>query len=888
MIVSSPYKGLARYTYEDAHLFAGRSEEIDKCASMIIDSDARLFLVHGYSGCGKSSFLEAGLVPRLDQLFRDRQSTLEPVHDFATLPGPEFIIRSGPFPLKSIALSVCKFASRNKYTPRALEANSEREFVEKAGDDDDLLLDTLNEVLLNLPHKNKPLFIIDQAEDIFRVPESEPSRSKYMNFLAQLTYEPIFLKVVVALRTEYKAQLDDELLSHSASHGQLGTYHLSTITDEGILQAINLPLSKGSFGVTYEVAVPEMIRHDLKGTRTNQPILSVLQVICDRLYTHWFYGGQADRISEADYRATGAASAQIQSYVEEKIIEFFLANAPKDAPIINLAEQADRWQSVLASLASFNKDGKITAHGRISAKEVERRAQAFKCKEIPQMLTWLSEKGHYVLECTQSASANSDEPCWKLIHDSVAVAMVSWQSEGRHRMEHLEDVSVRRFTRSEDFDSEFLYGHTPPPPVSFKTLNDMIWDHLIPIYAESKGFARRLGLHFQVETKFDLTNRGIGAGEAYELDYYSDFLKMDPKQNLLAVLPGSSFPQIEGHPWTTIGIPNLYCGYAVVAGRNCKLQPLKRHIRTDLRDSVYENDEISSDQELTKLREIGRALSQQDITVHAYEAESVKFLNYLLKLAGFPPRGDIKILKNEPTRFHTARDSMFKSLIDNEVDFVLGPAPSRALAQQAGFQVLADFNDIYCLAPAMPKQPDLDELQLHELWVVTGDHSKGTLLRLLSVMLYTAEVIREDPEDFVRFIYNQVQLALDDGGYPLQREFIRKTIENCYIYPPMSDYAFTYFSRSPSSYSRISKNSAPLHLYNEWSRKRAACDQLLLQLAADERVDTSPTATRYLQFAEAHYRILNFYDAQDFMHRAQIEAGLPPDRSLAEKRAQSV
>jgi hypothetical protein len=804
MIVRSPYKGLARYTYGDAHLFAGRSEEIDKCASLIIESNARLFLLHGYSGCGKSSFLEAGLVPRLDQLFQSRKSMLEPIHDFATLPGPEFIIRSGPFPLQSIARSVCKFASRINYKPNALKTNSEDEFVQKASEDNDLLLDTLNDILLNLPDKNKPLFIIDQAEDIFRVAESDPSRFKYMDFLAQLTYEPIFLKVIVALRTEYKAQLDDELLNHDASHSQLATYHLSTITDDGILQAIKLPLSKNNLGVTYEPGVPEMIRDDLKGTRTNQPILSVLQVICDRLYTHWFHSrfhsGRANRISEADYRTTGAASAQIQSYVEETIIEFFLVNKPHEASIVNLAEQADRWQSVLGSLASLNKDGKITAHSRVPAKEVRRRALALRCKEIPEMLAWLSHKGHYVLESTKPESATDEDSCWKLIHDSVAVAMVSWQSDGRHSMEHLDDLSVRRFIRSETFDATLLYGGTKPATVSFKTLNDMIWDHLIPLYAESKGFGRRLGLHFQVDPKFDLTNRG--AGGPYELDYYSDFLKManDPNQNLLAVLPGSSFPQIEIHPWTTIGIPNLYCGYAVVGGRHQTVQPLERHVRTDLRDSPYENDEDDREQELDKLREIGNALSLPGITVHAYEDESVLFLNYVLKLAGLPPRSDIKVLKNEPARFHTARDSVFKSLVDNEADFVVGPAPSRALAQQAGFQVLADFNDVYRLTPKTPKQPELDELQLHELWVVSGQHSEATLLRLLSVMLYTAEVIREDPEDFVRFIYNQVQLALDDGGYPLQREFIRKTIENCYVYPPMSEYPFTYFSQSSSSY----------------------------------------------------------------------------------------
>lgn len=59
-----PYPGLATLDAADADLFFGRSEAV---ASLLdASSRARLIAVFGASGCGKSSLLRAGLVPRLD------------------------------------------------------------------------------------------------------------------------------------------------------------------------------------------------------------------------------------------------------------------------------------------------------------------------------------------------------------------------------------------------------------------------------------------------------------------------------------------------------------------------------------------------------------------------------------------------------------------------------------------------------------------------------------------------------------------------------------------------------------------------------------------------------------------------------------------------------
>lgn len=65
----SPYPGLNSYEERHAAVYRGRDDEIgsalEKLRGMQRNLDPRLALVLGSSGCGKSSFVKAGLIPRL-------------------------------------------------------------------------------------------------------------------------------------------------------------------------------------------------------------------------------------------------------------------------------------------------------------------------------------------------------------------------------------------------------------------------------------------------------------------------------------------------------------------------------------------------------------------------------------------------------------------------------------------------------------------------------------------------------------------------------------------------------------------------------------------------------------------------------------------------------
>lgn len=76
----SPFRGLSAFRESDAGLYFGRVESVDLLAGLV--GRRRLVAVAGRSGCGKSSLLHAGLVPRM----RGRGWTIVPVRPAQGVP----------------------------------------------------------------------------------------------------------------------------------------------------------------------------------------------------------------------------------------------------------------------------------------------------------------------------------------------------------------------------------------------------------------------------------------------------------------------------------------------------------------------------------------------------------------------------------------------------------------------------------------------------------------------------------------------------------------------------------------------------------------------------------------------------------------------------------
>src|SRR5208337_1973346 len=75
----TPYRGLQRFTRDESAVFFGRGRAIREIYNLVIDPGTRpVILYYGPTGVGKSSVLDAGLVPRLEHSHEVRYLRRDP------------------------------------------------------------------------------------------------------------------------------------------------------------------------------------------------------------------------------------------------------------------------------------------------------------------------------------------------------------------------------------------------------------------------------------------------------------------------------------------------------------------------------------------------------------------------------------------------------------------------------------------------------------------------------------------------------------------------------------------------------------------------------------------------------------------------------------------
>ena len=143
----APFKGLESFTETDADLFYGRDKEIGKLATHLIDHS--FLAVVGASGSGKSSLVQAGLVPSLQSgVLSDSlpDSTNWLIH----------LITPTASPLKKLATTLTRDSESVKSTTLLLDALKS----------DNRSLDLYISRLLH-NRKGRLLLIVDQFEELF-------------------------------------------------------------------------------------------------------------------------------------------------------------------------------------------------------------------------------------------------------------------------------------------------------------------------------------------------------------------------------------------------------------------------------------------------------------------------------------------------------------------------------------------------------------------------------------------------------------------------------------------------------------------------------------------------------------------------------------------------
>jgi len=302
-----PYKGFSAYGPLDRRLFAGREEDITRFTRLVTDVGSRIVLLQGETGCGKSSFLRAGLIPHLEAKSRGFEFQKGDPGSSKTV-----FIRSTSDPLERLAEKVFEFVSRPYEMDTVagtvaldlhdivLDNQTKEAFTVRVKNDPQVLVDTLTALSAELP--STLVLIVDQAEEVLTLArrEARQARQAFFDFLARFALVELPLKLIVTLRTEFFGRFLAYIRRSQGKPGELHDplrdrfrdYLLDTLSDEALVKVIKHPTLRkperdaahDRYHFEFEPGLPERIVKDI-GIRLDRVglvggALPVLQVIC--------------------------------------------------------------------------------------------------------------------------------------------------------------------------------------------------------------------------------------------------------------------------------------------------------------------------------------------------------------------------------------------------------------------------------------------------------------------------------------------------------------------------------------------------------------------------------------------------------------------------------
>lgn len=269
----NPYPGLAAFSRSDSSHYAGRGAEVDAAVEAL--RTRALLPIVGPSGVGKSSFVSAALIPRLEE---------SGAWDVVSC-------RPGAAPLLSLATALGdpELASKLAAHPaRLVLALSERSRARGV----------------------RPLLFLDQFEECFTLAPAEARAFCACLATAALPDEP--WRIVLTVRDDFLIRLAEapEMRPHLGALQVLGP-----MTFDDLCEAIRRPLRNAGYTSDTE-ALPARIVEDVR----DQPAsLSLLQFTCHALWERRDQPGR--RLLTSKYEAMGGASGALASHAERVLAE---------------------------------------------------------------------------------------------------------------------------------------------------------------------------------------------------------------------------------------------------------------------------------------------------------------------------------------------------------------------------------------------------------------------------------------------------------------------------------------------------------------------------------------------------------------------------------------
>jgi uncharacterized protein YjbI with pentapeptide repeats len=263
--IRSPYKGLAAFEEKDADNFYGREEMIDRVAELV--SQEPLVPIVGASGSGKSSLVQAGLIPKL----RDPNCKWQIL-----------TMRPGSKPFEALAQAITN-SDRANLESITLD-------IELASEPDAL---TTKLAQIRTP-EHRLLLFIDQFEELFTQVADPAICQKFLQSLADAVRNAPNFTLVFTLRDDFSSKLQNNI--HDDDFRPLLERYrpqpLVGMTRDRLKAAITEPVAK--LNVEFEGGLVDRLYQDVGNDAGNLPLLQlVLDLLWQqqepRLLTHKAY-----------------------------------------------------------------------------------------------------------------------------------------------------------------------------------------------------------------------------------------------------------------------------------------------------------------------------------------------------------------------------------------------------------------------------------------------------------------------------------------------------------------------------------------------------------------------------------------------------------------------
>ncbi|MBE9068410.1 pentapeptide repeat-containing protein [Leptolyngbya cf. ectocarpi LEGE 11479] len=323
-----PYRGLLSFTEEEAQLFYGKDKLISKLEDSLLKNPCFLAVV-GSSGSGKSSVIQAGLLPRMNRRLCSESKESKPIKARPT---------NHPVQALLSELSFVLYGERGVHVTR-----NRRE-----------LRNEIKETIR--ARSRKTVIFIDQFEEMFS--SSSLEQEEFIDILIDLIDENHKITLIIAIRSDFYSDLLNSSLSSFLEYAQVNVLKTSL---EEIEDAILKPAEK--VGLRIEPGLTRLITDDLREATQNP--LPLLQFTLTRL---WEVEHTSNLLTSDCYlqigRVTGALTtwadnvyysfSEIEKQIARQLFTKLVRCGSGDVPDTRTRLKASAMRSYSVDLPKFN------------------------------------------------------------------------------------------------------------------------------------------------------------------------------------------------------------------------------------------------------------------------------------------------------------------------------------------------------------------------------------------------------------------------------------------------------------------------------------------------------------------------------------------------------